>query len=129
MQTIEIHKEIQLNIDDLMQGLSKMDLLTLEKFSAELNKVIARRKTPNLPDRELELLDAIYAPFSSAKQQRYDELYRKLQDEQITPSEHEELLQLVEQSEQHNAEWLEHLAELAILRGIPMLQLKNQLDK
>ena len=127
MRSIEVRKDIKLDVDELLQGLSGMDLDSLEKFSEALNHIIARRKSPKPPERELELLDKIYQNFSSATQHRYDTLYQKLQEEKIAPAEHKELLGLVEQAEKHNAEWLKALAELAALRGASVEQLKKDL--
>ena len=127
MRTIEVRKDIKLDVDELLQGLSDMDLDSLEKFSEALNHIIARRKSPKPPERELELLDKIYQNFSSATQHRYDALYQKLQEEKIAPAEHKELLGLVELAEKHNAEWLKALAELAALRGVSVEQLKKDL--
>lgn len=127
MPTIEVRKDIKLDVDELLQGLSGMDLDSLEKFSEALNHIIARRKSPKPSEKELELLDKIYQNFSSATQHRYDALYQKLQEEKIAPAEHKELLGLVEQAEKHNAEWLKALAELAALRGVSAEQLKDDL--
>ena len=127
MRSIEVRKDIKLDVDELLQGLSDMDLDSLEKFSEALNHIIARRKSPKPPERELELLDKIYQNFSSATQHRYDTLYQKLQEEKIAPAEHKELLGLVEQAEKHNAEWLKALAELAALRKVSVEQLKKDL--
>lgn len=69
------------------------------------------------------------SPFPANAQQRYDELFEKLQDEQITKAEYKELMQLVEQAEQHNLEWLEALVKLADLRGVSIQEIKNQLNK
>lgn len=127
MRTIEIRKDIKLEVDELLQGLSDMDLDSLEKFSEALNHIIARRKSPHPSEKELELLDKVYQPFSSVAQQRYDELYQKLEEENISPEEYKALLELIEQAEKHNAEWLEALAGLAALRGVSVEELKQGL--
>jgi len=127
MRTIEIRKDIKLEVDELLQGLSDMDLDSLEKFSEALNHIIARRKSPKPSEKELELLDRIYQHFPSAAQHRYDELYQKLQDENLLPEEHKELLALVARAEAHNAEWLEALTELAALRQVSIEKLKQDL--
>lgn len=127
MRTIEIRKDIKLEVDELLIGLSDMDLDSLEKFSEALNHIIARRKSPKPSEKELALLDKIYQGFPIKAQRRYDDLYKKLQDETILPEEHEELTRLVEQTEEHNAEWLKAIAELAALRGVTIIKLKQDL--
>ncbi len=115
MRTIEIRKDIKLEVDELLQGLSDMDLDSLEKFSEALSHIIARRKSPKPSEKELALLDRIYQGFPIEAQHRYDDLYKKLQNETILPEEHKELTGLVEQTEEHNAEWLKAIAELVRL--------------
>ena len=127
MRTIEIRKDIKLEVDELLQGLSDMDLDSLEKFSDALNHIIARRKSPKPSEKELALLDKIYQGFPVKAQRRYDDLYKKLQDEVILPEEQAELTGMVEQAEKHNAEWLEAIAELAALRGVTINMLKQDL--
>lgn len=127
MRTIEIRKDIKLDTEELIQGLSDMDLDSLEKFSEALNQIIARRKSPMRSEKELELLGTVYQNFPSSDQQRYDELYLKLRDEKILQEEHQELLELVDKAERHNMEWLKALAELAALRGVSVEKLKQDL--
>jgi hypothetical protein len=127
MQSIEIKKDIELDVDELLQGLSSLDLDSLELFSEALNRIIAHRKSPDLSKRELELIDQIYRVFPSEKQKRYDELIQKLNDESLVHPEHEELLELTDQAETHNVEWLKALSELAVLRGVSLEEVKTDL--
>lgn len=125
MSSIQFQKNITIELDDLVNDL---DLKSLEQFSSELQQIIARKKVANPKQRELELLEILYRPFPAKAQKRYDELYKALQLEQISSVAKDELLQLVEQSEQHNVKWLEALTELASLRGVSVYEVKKQLN-
>ena len=104
-----------------------MDISSLEKFSEEINRLIARKKVLTPSERELELIHNIYQPLDKETQLRYDNLVEKNLAETLSPEEHIELLSLVKTVEQHNLEWLEALAELAHLRELPIEQVKEQL--
>ncbi len=127
MSTIKIQKGVKVGFEELVQGLAQLDIPSLEKFSDEINRIIARRKVPNPSERELELIDFICSPFPAETQARYDKLYGQLQNDSLAQKEHEELLQLVEMAEEHNVQWLKALVELAHLRGTTVQKVKQQL--
>ena len=127
MAAIEIQKGIKISLDELLKGITQMDLSSLEQFSEEINRLIARKKTPNPTERELELIKIIYTSIGKSVQQRYDELTQKNLNETISEEEHGELLTLVEMAEEHNAKWLQALVELAQLRAVSIDTVKTQL--
>jgi hypothetical protein len=61
---------------------------------------LARRKTPNLPASEVDLLRKINQSDSTTLKQRYAILTRRLQDNTLTNAEHQELMTLINQIEQ-----------------------------
>ena len=124
---IEIQKGVEVEFEELLKGISQMDTSSLEKFSESVQQLILRRKTPNHTARELVLIKIIYAKLPVATQNRYDLLYKKLQDENIVEKEHQELLKLIDIAEQHNVKWLGALVELAQLRGVSIIEVKKQL--
>jgi hypothetical protein len=71
----------------------------------------ARRRAPDLPQGESELLIKINQAFPPDVQKRLNELIAKRQAETLMPGEHEELLRLVEQSERAEAARAEALAQ------------------
>jgi hypothetical protein len=71
----------------------------------------ARRRAPDLPQGESELLIKINQAFPPDVQRRLNELIAKRQAETLTPGEHEELLRLIEQSERAEAARAEALAQ------------------
>lgn len=127
MAAIEIQKGVKVSLEELLDGVSQMDLSSLEKFSDEINRLIARKKHPRPTERELELISQIYQPLEEKIQLRYDELFNKNSEDKLTKKEHKELLKLVEVAENHNVKWLAALVELAQLRGVSIEEVKNQL--
>jgi hypothetical protein len=99
----------------------------MEKVARRLLHLQARHKAPHLSEREAELLREIYRPKRPGFQERFDELNAKRRALSLTSAEHEELLQLVEESEAFDVRRLEALAELAQLRQLRLPALMRQL--
>lgn len=127
MTTIEIQKGVTIGIEELIKSVAQMDISSLEKFSDEINTLIARKKVPQPSVRELELIEIIYLPLDANIQARYDKLVAKNVSETISEEEHIELLNLIEIAEQHNVNWLAALVELAQLRAVSLEEVKKQL--
>ena len=128
MQTIEIRKGVNIGMDEMLTGASKMETPVLEQFVSKLENLLANRKVKSPSQRERDLLAKInQRNLPKADQARYDFLYRKLQDETITTKEHRELSKLIEMAEQHNIDWLKALTELSEIRGIHINDLMKQL--
>lgn len=68
---------------------------------------------------EAELLKIINPPQPPQKEHRYLELRQKFEDEQITESEHQELLTRIQRVEDYAAARAEAIVALARLRGQP----------
>ena len=128
MATVQVTSEINIELDEMLDGIAKLDTPELERFLSQVSVLLAQRKAPSLPEREAELLQKINQGLPTALQQRYDELTAKLEAETITPAEHQELLQLIDQIELADAERLQHLIELAQLRNMSLDELMDQLD-
>ncbi|MFQ6057391.1 MAG: STAS/SEC14 domain-containing protein [Anaerolineae bacterium] len=127
MATVKVTSEINIELDEVLDGVAKLDTPELERFLSQVSILLARRKAPSLPEREAELLQKINQGLPTALQQRYDELSAKLQANTITSAEHQELLQLIDQIELADAERMQHLIELAQLRSLSLDELMNQL--
>lgn len=128
MATVQVTSEINIELDEVLDGVAKLDTPELEHFLSQVSILLARRKAPSLPEREAELLQQINQGLPTVLQQRYDELTAKLEADTITPAEHQELLQLIDQIELADAERLQHLIELAQLRNMSLDELMDQLD-
>lgn len=127
MSTVQVVSEVKIDLNKLLEGVAQLDLGELEQFAANVNTLVARRKAPNLPKREAELLQQINQGAPLETRQRYNLLNQKLLDETLTPAENRELATLIEQIERSDVERLARLIELAQLRGIPLDTLMEQL--
>ena len=115
------------NVDQLLQGAALLGSNELEQFTDRLLALRAHRRAPSLSKREAELLQLINRGIPAEARQRYDELNDALHAETITDDEHQELLKLIEQVEQSDAERLRNLVELAQLRQLSLDELMDQL--
>ena len=127
MKAIEIKDGIKVSFEEFVKSASQMDTSGLEEFTKKLHQIIARRKRPNHSERELELIKIIYNKFPSETQFRYDELFQKLQSENISENEKSELNDLSKIAEEYNLKWLTAITELAQIRGISLSEVKKQL--
>jgi hypothetical protein len=76
---------------------------------------------------ETKLLKAIYKKLPFNLIQRYETLTEKRKEEAINSAEYEELMTLTKKMEQHNVDRLEHIVNLAALRGVTPQELMTQL--
>jgi hypothetical protein len=113
--------------EELLAALEQREPAEAEKVSQHLLYLQARRKAPHLSEREAELLREIYRDKRPGFQQRFDELNAKRRAFTLIAEEHEELLRLVDESEQFTVRRLEALAELAQLRQVSLPALMRQL--
>lgn len=128
MSSIEIKSALRIRLEEVLDGVSHLDTPDLEKFLAEVAHLLAQRKAKTLPKREAELLFAINQRLLAKEvQENYDELYAKLQQEVISPDEHQTLLELIQQREEKGVERMACLVELAQLRKVTIKELLEQL--
>jgi len=90
-----------------------------------------RRKSappaPSLSEKESALLLAINRSLPATEAQRYQELVSRSRAGTLGPGEYQELLDLTDEVERLQAERIEHLVELADLRGKPLEVLMAEL--
>jgi preprotein translocase subunit SecA len=127
MASVQITSQINIELEQLLSGVSQMDTADLEKLVEQIALLLAQRKVASLPQHEAELLLQINQGLPENIQRRYDELRDKLKSETITPEEHQELLTLTDTTEQADADRLQHLIELSQLRQMPLNDLMTQL--
>ena len=125
MLTIQVQSQVSL--DELLHGVEQLSTPDFEHFVEQVLSIQAKRHAPSLPKAEAELLQKINRGIPLVVQERFDELNAKRRAETLTPAEHQELLKLIEQIEQTDAERVQYLAELARLRGVPIRMLMSQL--
>jgi hypothetical protein len=127
MPKVHVTSQIEIDLDEVLQGLARLGTAELEQFVDRVIALQAQRHAPSLPQNETELLQQINRGLPANIQQRYDTLNTKLHDETITAQEHEELLTLIDRIELADAERMQHLIALARLRRVPVDTLMAQL--
>jgi len=127
MTTIHVKSEVQINFEQLLDGVAQLDTPTLEHLLYQVSLVLAQRKAPRLSKQESTLLQKINRSLPATVQRRYDELQAKLQAETISTDEHQELLKLIDEAELADATRLQALLELAQLRQVSLDEVMNQL--
>lgn len=77
--------------------------------------------------REAELIEAVNEGFAPPAWERYHKLLAKRRAEELSSAEQAELISMSDQIEAANVRRMEHLAELARLRSVPLTELMDQL--
>ena len=98
-----------------------------EQFLLSILALNARRSSKGLPLEESLLLKKINTEFPPKKMERFLLLDEKRRQETLAPEEHRELLSLVRQLEKYDAEKLQLVGQLALLRNVSFDVLLKQL--
>jgi hypothetical protein len=118
MPKVHVTSQIEIDLDEVLQGLARLGTTELEQFTDRVIALQAQRRAPSLPQNETKLLQQINRGLPADIRQRCDALNAKLHDETITTQEHEELLTLIDRIELADAERMQHLIALARLRRV-----------
>ena len=124
----KIKLEAQLSKEDLLTAVEQLSNSEIEEFMQNLIAFRAKKITSNLSEKEAELLLNINHILNQDIQKCYQLLIKKRQDEELTNNEYEELLNLTELVEKHQALRLKCLVELANLRGCSLEKLMSDLE-
>jgi hypothetical protein len=127
MSKVQVTSQIEIEFDDVLKGVARLETSELERFAEQVNALRAQRRAAHLPKDEAELLQMINRGVPPEVRQRYIELDTKLHEETITSAEQQELLQLTDKIELSDAERMQNLILLAQLRGISVDALMVQL--
>ena len=127
MPKVHVTSQIEIDLDEVLQGLARLETKELEQFVEQVMALQAQRRAPSLPKDETELIQQINRGLPADIRQRYDALNAKLHDETITPQEHAELLTLIDRIELADAERMQRLVALARFRGVSVDTLMEQL--
>jgi hypothetical protein len=128
MPSVQVTSRIEIDFEEVLQGISQLQMRDLERFVDRVIALQAQRRAPSLPKHEAELLQKINQRLPAEVRKRHEELNDKLHEETITPEEHQELLQLIDRLELADAERLQHLIELADIRHVTVDAVMSQLD-
>lgn len=124
---VQVVSKIDIDLDEVLEGVAKLDTPDLERFVWQVGGLLARRRAPSLPVREAELLQSISQGATPQVKHRYHTLNAKLDEGSLSTEEHHELRGLIDIVEQADADRLAALMELAQLRGERLEILMHQL--
>src|SRR5690606_37925332 len=122
-----VHITTQVSSDELLSGVERLSTSELDQFVHRVLALQAKRKATSVSQEVTQLLLKINQGLPSEVQKRYDELSAKQREETISQSEHEELLELIEQIAKLDAERIRLLAELARIRQTSLSALMEDL--
>lgn len=128
MQTVEIKKGLQVGIDDLVQGISRLNTAELTTFFEQLNRVIGGQKSPSPLGQEAVLLKQIKAIIPASVIRRLKELQTKRKGNTLSEKEQEEMLLITDFIEEKSAERVVLLAALAKIRQVSLPDLMKQIN-
>ena len=112
----------------LLGNFSEMPLKELEHFINALNAIAIRRRAVDSAKQDKVLLRKInQTVLSEQDMERYTYLQEKIEVENISDTEYQELLNLVDKEEKIRNKRFEYLLELAQLRNISLSELMNNL--
>lgn len=125
MSTVQV--KAQFSSDELLQAVKQLNSSELEWLVWQIIALRAHRKAPGLSKDESDLLLKINRGIPPDIQERYDELIDKRRSETLSPGEYDELLRLTEEVEKRDAERVESLKELALIRNMSLTELMEDL--
>ncbi|MGE3540239.1 MAG: hypothetical protein AB7N91_22720 [Candidatus Tectimicrobiota bacterium] len=127
MPKVHVTSHIELDLEDILQSVARLETTELEQFVAQVLALQAQRRAPSVPRDETALLQQINGGLPADIRQRYAVLNARLHEETITPEEHAELLTLIDRLELADAERMRGVIALAQLRGVSVDTLIEQL--
>ena len=123
MQTVEIKKGLQVQFDDLIQGISRLNTTELTTFFEQLNRTISGQKPLPPIGEETVLFKKIKSLIPASVIRRFKELQNKQHNYIMSEKEQEEILLISDFIEEKSAERVALLAALAKIRQVPLTEL------
>lgn len=115
-------------IPSLLSGFSEMSLKEVEYFIKELNALAIRKRAADKGKRDKVLLRKINETvLPEPIMERYLYLQEKMEVENLSDTEYQELLSLVDKEEKMRNKRFQYLLELSQLRAIPLTELMDNL--
>jgi hypothetical protein len=128
IQMMKLQMQAEMNAQNLLLSAAQLPLDELEQFFAELSRLVTRKKSESVLNRDKILLTQInQTVLSLEKTDRCYTLICKMELSTLSETEHSELITLVEEEEALNVQRLKYLVELAQLRKMTLPQLMKKL--
>jgi hypothetical protein len=125
MPTVKV--EADLSADKLLEAAEQLTVPELEKFVAQLLALRARKVAPVLPQEESDLFARINARLPEDSESRLHDLIKKQHETPLTQEEQDELVALIDASENLNAVRVQALVDLASLLHVSVEELMASL--
>jgi biotin-(acetyl-CoA carboxylase) ligase len=119
--------EVEMSQAQLLRAVEQLSGPELEVFLNQALALRARHENPCLSSQESELMLQISQAILPDMQSRFDELVAKRQELTLTEAEQVELLQLTDRIEQQDAQRVEALGRLGLLRGRSLPEIMQDL--
>ena len=124
----KIKMQVGNTIPSLLGGFSEMPLKELEHFIKELNALAIRKRVLDKGKQDKILLRKINETvLPEPLMERYINLQEKMEVQNLSDREYQELLNLVDKEENIRNKRFQYLLELSQLRGISLTELMNKL--
>ena len=119
-----VHLEV--TTENLLNAVAQMPESEFNRFVEKAKKLRRNSEIKQVVSlEEADLLHQINTIFSAEKRQRYNELYARFKNEDLSENEYKELLELSNEFEILNAKRLNYIGELAELRGQSLEQVMD----
>lgn len=128
MVTININENLNLGMEEILQGIAKLGAKDKKRFYNEVTRLTVGKQGSLLSKKEQELLISINKKFPIEVQERYAYLRDKNKTENISKEEKEEFLQLLNKFENRNYSWLKAIIELAQMWNLTPRELMKKLE-
>lgn len=118
MVTVEIKPKIKLDLEEILDGIAKLDLKDIENFHLKVGGLLSSRKAKSLTEREQQLVEKINGEFLPQKDTfRFENLAKKRETGSLSNEEKSECQHLLEYIQNRSLQRLAWLVELCQLRG------------
>jgi hypothetical protein len=117
-----------MSVDELLKAANQLSELDLDQLAQKVLLLRAQRQSPVLSHDETELYLKINQGVPADLHQKYRALVNKRDDVELTEDEYSRLLELSDRIEAVAVDRTQALIQLANLRGIPLMQLMDELD-
>ncbi|WP_016952755.1 hypothetical protein [Anabaena sp. PCC 7108] len=123
----KVKLEVQLSSQELLKAVEQLKQQDLEKLVSQIIILQAHKKADTLLKNEAELFIHNNQDIPPTFLNYHNKLIAKKEEEKLTDEEYKELLYLSEQIDKLQAHRLEYLANLALLHGISLTKLMQNL--
>ena len=124
----KISTQSEIDINNVVQRFSKLNVSELELLVSHFNTLIATKKAKSKNQHIKEVTKLIHqSVISNDKLIRYKELVEKLENLTMSEEEKQEFRLLTEEDEKMQNQRIAYMIELAQLRQIPFTQLMSEM--